>query len=466
MRGKVEALGGMDEPPRLPRALGFSDLVLFKVVAIVNFSLIPAVAIYGRTTFLFWLLAFAMFFVPSWVAVVRLARRYPGEGGVYLWARRQFGDLHGFLSGWCYWTNNLFYIPMQLVFIAGVAAFAAADPEGLVNDKRFVATIAFGWLVLATWANVRGLRVGKWVQNAGALATLSMGALIVFAAIGARAAGVAESPPLIHRFDWSMLPAFSIMCLSFVGVELASTMGDEIRHPGRDLPRAAALAGVIALVGYLAVTAAVLALVPWRELGAIQGLMQALRQGAARAGLEWMIAPLAVVTALSVGGAAAAWFAGSARIPFVAGVDRALPAAFARIHPRWGSPHVALIANAALSGLLTAVALTGSSVAEAYRQLLSSTVVIQMIPFLYLFLGLARLREPGRTAPLMGWLGLLATGLALVVAFVPPDDVASAAWFEAKMVLGVLLTLGVGLALHWRSGRERSAQSGDALEAT
>jgi glutamate:GABA antiporter len=429
----------------LPRALGMRDLVFLKIAAIINFSLVPAVAVFGRLTLAFWALAFLLFFVPSLVAVLTLARRYPGEGGVYLWARRQFGELHGFLSGWCYWTNNLFYIPMQLIYIAGVAAFAAVDPERLGNDKAFVSAVAFGWLALATAANVRGLRVGKWVQNLGAFGTALMGLLIVAAGIAAWSSGVAERPPLSGGFGWTMLPAFSVMCLSFVGVELASTMGDEIVRPERNLPRAAILAGVIALVSYVAVTWAVLALVPWRELGAVQGLMQAVERGASRAGMGWIVAPLGLLTALSVGGSASAWFAGSARIPFVAGQGGELAGALGKVHPRWGSPHVALIANAALSAVLTAFTFAGSTVSEAYQQLLKSTVVIQLIPFLYLFAGLIRLAGGASGSGLLGWVGLLATAFAMAMSLLPPPEVSNVVLFEAKTIAGIALTLGVGL---------------------
>ena len=439
--------------PHLPKALGRGDLVLLGVAAIVNFGLIPAVSVFGRATILVWGLAFVAFFLPSMAAVLALSRRYPGEGGVYLWARRQFGELHGFLSGWCYWTNNLFYLPMQLIYIAGVAAFLGSDPKGLGGDKAFVAAIAFGWLALATAANVRGLKVGKWIQNAGAVGTLVLGGLIVLGAAWAAWTGTAERPPAVRELHWSMLPAFSVMCLAFVGIELASTMGDEIRRPERDLPWAVVIAGGIVLLSYVAVTAALLALVPWREITVVQGLMQALQRGAARAGLEWMVRPAALLTALSIGGSASAWFAGSARIPFVAGVDRDLPRALGRVHPRWGSPAVALVVNATVSAVLAGVALTGSTVAEAYQQLLGSTVIIQMIPFLYLFAGLIRLRETAALLRFLGWLGLASTGLGIVMAFLPPAEVANTALFEVKMVAGVLLTLGVGLVLHLRARR-------------
>jgi glutamate:GABA antiporter len=446
-------MAAKEAAPHLSRTLGMRDLVLLKVIAIVNFGLIPAVSVYGRATLVVWVLAFGVFFVPSVIAVLSLARRYPGEGGVYLWARHQFGELHGFLSGWCYWTNNLFYIPMQLVYIAGVAAFAGSDPERLGNDKGFVAAIALGWLVLATAANARGLRFAKWIQNVGAFSLLTLAALIVLAALSAWSSGVAEQPPRARSFEWSMLPAFSVMCLAFVGIELASTMGDEIVRPERNLPRAAAIAGLLTLLAYLIVTAALLALVPWREIGVVQGLMQALERGTARAGGRWIVAPAGVFTALAIGGSAAAWFAGSSRIPFVAGMGRELPAWLGKVHPRWGSPYTAILASGVLSAVLTGVALTGSTVTEAYQQLLNSTVVIQMIPFLYLFAGLIRLAGTGGFSRAMGGLGLLATVLAIVIAFIPPRAVGNVLWFEIKIAAGVLLTLGVGLAFYWKARR-------------
>jgi amino acid transporter len=160
---------------------------------------------------------------------------------------------------------------------------------------------------------------------------------------------------------------------------------------------------------------------------------------------------VALFTALSIGGSVSAWFAGSARIPFVAGVDRDLPPSLGRVHPRWGSPVTALVTNAAISAVLTAVALTGSTVAEAYQQLLGSTVVIQMIPYLYVFAGLIRLEGAGAFQRALGWLGLAATALGIVIVFVPPREVSHVWLFEVKLIAGVLITLGVGLVFYWRA---------------
>ncbi|MEO8681632.1 MAG: APC family permease, partial [Vicinamibacterales bacterium] len=377
---------------RIPRTLGLTDLVLLGTVAIVNVNTVPPVAGFGWATLVLWVIAWVAFFVPSAIAVLALSRRYPGEGGVYLWARRHFGDLHGFISGWCYWTNNLFYVPVLLVYLAGVIAFAGGTrTAALVDDKWFVAVIAFGWLAIITAANVRGMGVGKWINNIGGVGSGVTVVLVVAAAAVARWQGVATTTPVVAGSMLDMASGLGVMCFAFIGIELASTMADEIRHPARDVPRAIIITGAIALLSYLLVTDALLALVPSGELGAIQGVMQAVSRGAQAAGADWLVAPIAVVMAISIGGAASAWFAGPARIPFVAGLDSALPAALGRVHPRWGSPHVALITCAVLSALLTALSLTGSTVAEAYQVLLRATVVINLVPFVYTFLALLTL---------------------------------------------------------------------------
>jgi len=443
------------EPELIPRTLGRWDLVFLKVVAIVNINNVPPVAVYGWTSLLLWVLAFTTFFIPEAVAVVTLARRYPGEGGIYLWTRKEFGDLHGFLSGWCYWTNNLFYVPVLLIYMAGIFAFAGGEARAadLVNQRLFVAAVSFGWLAFIAAANVRGLTIGKWIQNVGALSAFASVALVMAAAAFASWAGVAQHAPRLTRVTWEMTTSFAVMCNALVGIELASTMGDEIRDQRRDLGPAIAIAGVVSIASYLLVTGAVLTLVPVDRLGVIQGVMQAVAAGANAAHADWIVVPLAIVMGLATGGAASAWFAGSSRIPFVAGLTSALPPALGRLHPRWGSPHVALVTCAVLAGFFTACSLAGSSVAEAYQVLLKSAVVIQLIPFMYLFLALVKTAGVSAASRAAGMLGFVTTLIGLGAAFLPTADVASVTMFEVKMVAGVAGPTALGWFLFKRAGR-------------
>ena len=102
------------------RALGRRDLVLLFVVAVFNLNVVPSIAANGGVTIWLWIISLLLFFFPQGIAVIELAHRYPGEGGVYLWAKEVFGDFHGFLSGWCYWTNNMLYVPTIMLYFVAV----------------------------------------------------------------------------------------------------------------------------------------------------------------------------------------------------------------------------------------------------------------------------------------------------------------------------------------------------------
>ena len=90
----------VDKQPHLKRVLGRGDLVLLFVVAVFNLNVVPSIAANGGVTVWLWIVSLILFFWPQGIAVIELAHRYPGEGGVYLWAKEVFGDFHGFLT----WT--------------------------------------------------------------------------------------------------------------------------------------------------------------------------------------------------------------------------------------------------------------------------------------------------------------------------------------------------------------------------
>ncbi len=439
----------MPEPsalPRVSRTLGLLDLVLLGTVAIVNVNTVSPVVRFGWATLALWVLAWAAFFVPTGVAVVELSRRYAGEGGIYRWMRCHFGDAHGFIAGWCYWINNLFYVPVLLVYLAGVVAYAGGTATASLAERPwFVAAIALAWLALMTAAHVRGLGLGKWLNNIGGVSSLATVAVLATAAAVARGQGTAERQPAAAGSVLDLLSGLGVMCFAFIGIELASTMADEMRRPERDLGRSIVNTGAIALAAYLLATDALLVLVPAGELGAIQGVMQAIARAAETTGASWLVAPAAVVLALAIGGAASAWFAGPARIPFVAGQSSALPRALGRVHPRFGSPHLALLVCAALSAALTAFSLLGSSVAEAYQVLLRATVVLNLEPFVYLFLALLTLAAAGTRARVAGAVGALVTTAGILAAFVPDREVGSVLVFELKLLAGVAAPVGLGL---------------------
>src|ERR1700722_15273976 len=186
----------MESPPRLVRALGVLDLTWLYLVAVVNLNLVPVVASEGLRIMWLWGAAILFFFVPQGICVIELARRMPGEGGLYLWTKEAYGDFHGFLCGWCYWMTNMFFVPSLLFAVAGVIGYiAGGSAAAKINESRtlfFLLPVSLLWITI--YANVRGLGVGKWVNNIGGIGALVIGgALMIMAAIV-----VAEHRGVLH----------------------------------------------------------------------------------------------------------------------------------------------------------------------------------------------------------------------------------------------------------------------------
>src|SRR6516164_9099262 len=119
----LSVAGERDDAPRLRRSLGTLDLVLMSVAAIISFRWLSIAAQIGPSSLTLWVLGMLTFFVPSALTVLELSSRVPGEGGIYIWSKAAFGELHSFVVGWSYWVSNLVFFPSLLLFIAGVLLY-------------------------------------------------------------------------------------------------------------------------------------------------------------------------------------------------------------------------------------------------------------------------------------------------------------------------------------------------------
>src|SRR6202008_3877063 len=159
-----------------------------------------------------------------------------------------------------------------------------------------------------------------------------------------------------------VLNSFGVICFGLVGLELASVMGDEIENPQRILPGAVAWGGVLSGLLYIGATLTLLIAVSKQDISVLQGIVQAVSHMAGRVGSSWIVAPFAFLLSISIAGIGSAWLAGSARIPFVAGLDSYLPSWLGRVHPQYGPPYAALIVHALVSAFLVLISLFGSGV--------------------------------------------------------------------------------------------------------
>jgi amino acid transporter len=406
---------------------------------------------------------------------MELSSRYPQEGGMYVWTKRAIGEFPGFMTGWTYWASNLPYYPAVLYFAASNALYIGpASWRSLANNKTYFLLFALLGLALGTFLNVIGLSVGKWLHNLGAIGTwLPIAILFAIAATAWHRFGsatkftVASMTPHMHFRDVLFM---ATIVFALGGSESASFLGDEVKDARRNLPRGLLAGGAFVTSGYILGTVAVLIALPASQVSGLQGIMQAISQSSERVGFSGIVPLAALLITVSNLGALGAWLAVSARLPFVAGLDRYLPSAFAQVHPKWGTPFVALLVQAACGVIFIVLGQAGTSVYGAYEVLVSMGIITYFIPYLFVFASLIRLqREPpgpevmhipgGRPAALaVGVLGFTTTLVTIAFSVIPADDEPHKVFAIVKIVGLTALLLAVGVfAFAW--GKSHAAQN-------
>jgi len=451
---------------QLRKAMGLGDLVLFYLVTALSLRWIATAAASGPSSLFIWVLGCIGYFIPLVFCVLELSSRMPDEGGIYVWTKHAFGEFAGFMTGWMYWTANLPYYPGLLYFAAGNILFAGGTRwQSLSTNGLYFIIFALAGLALGFILNIVGLDVGKWLHNLGALgAWIPALMLIIMGGMAWLRFGAAT------EFTWrTILPIanfknvlfWSTVAFAFGGMEGASTMSEEIQNARRNIPRALLAAGVIITMIYLAGTASVLVALPADEASGLQGFMQALSKVAERLGLAPVAPLVAILVTISSIGGVSAWFAASARIPFVAGVDRFLPQAFGRVHPKWRTPYVALAVQAVIAALFIFLGQAGTSVKGAYEFLVSVGVLSYFLPFVFMFTAMIRvqsepagpevMRVPGGrpVAIVLAVSGLLTTIISSVLACIPPADEPHKVLAVTKIVGSSAAMVGAGAVVYW-----------------
>jgi amino acid transporter len=225
-----------------------------------------------------------------------------------------------------------------------------------------------------------------------------------------------------------------------------------------------------------------------KNVNVLQGIVQAVTHMAEQVGLSKITIPFAVLLSLSIAGIGSAWTGGSARIPFVAGLDSYMPSWLGKVHPRYATPYAALIVQGIVSGLLVLgnfygwwfwnkfagflgllprLYLSPAGASEVFAKLLSLAVVLQLVPFVYAFGALVRFAvaestpkgQYGRTTLFVAGLsGLLTTVVGIALVFFPAQQITSLWSYEFWMVGGTVFFIGLAAFFFFVYGRRKAVE--------
>lgn len=386
--------------PRFRRVLRRLDMTLFTVCAILIIDQLAASAAIGVQSIFWWVLTFVLFFIPYGLITAELGSAYPEEGGIYAWVRRAYGERWAGRTAWLWWVNVAFWMPSVYILFAGILAELVAPDMSL--PAKLVITLGLTWLTVGI--SIVTLEVGKWVPNVGAAFKVA-----IMLAIGVGGIAYAARHGAANEFSirtlspsWGASFAFlPVIVYNFLGFELMSGAGEEMKNPARDVPRAIVTSGLVIAFFYILATVGILLALPVKEIGLIEGLPDTFSRlfGSSPAGSA-AVAILTVMALYTFVANMVTWTIGANRSAAEAAQRGDLPAIFAATHSRFRTPvSAAILTGVIASVVLILYAMLASSAEDLFWTIFAFSSVVFLLPYFLLFLSFLKLRQIDANTP-------------------------------------------------------------------
>ncbi len=423
----------------------------------------------GKAETLMWLGAMVLFYVPMAASVIGLNRVMPLEGGLYVWAHRAFGNLGGFLTAWNIWFYGiavtaaiLYLIPTELAYLIGPSA-------AWLPENRMAAVMIVTALVVAlTFAELRGLEIGKWIHNAGGIAIMIAFAGLICLGPWAilRHAPVHWTPLALEipSHDPRTLALFGQMLFgALCGLEYIAILAGESKSPERTITQSVWIASPIICAMFILGTGSVVAFVPRAEINFIAPIPQTFRVALGNVGIGNVLATAAILLVqIRLMGAVSLLMTGVSRLPLAVGWDELIPAWFTRLHPRWKTPANSILCTSVLILLLVVMANVGVHAQEAFQVLSNASLTHYEVAYIVMF-AIPLVGAAGLRRHLPAWLkwtsvvGLCATVFSLLISAYPFVDVVNPMAYAAKIVCTLVVSNLVAFSFY--KVRTRTAMS-------
>lgn len=275
-----------------------------------------------------------------------LGSKIPITGGVVEYSRKSLGNFMGFMTAWLYWNGC--WIGNATLFIVILKYLDAVFP--ILNNNPilgFLLCTAIIWIF--TYINIRGAKSAGIVGSI--LIALKLLILLLFISVSFGMFNIHNLEPLFPSGQGvSSIPmAAAVTFWAFEGIETASVASGEIKNPKRNVKLSTIIALILGLFFYLAITILSMGAMSHSSLAnSLDPLSQIM--GAAL-GNKYMVY-INIGIALSICGSSILWLLSTGRAAYAAGKEKLFPEVFSKLHPKYGTPYIALIIGSICINLL------------------------------------------------------------------------------------------------------------------
>lgn len=434
-------------------------------------------AVYGLVAVFLYVLPAIVFLLPQSLVSAELASGW--SGGVYRWVSEGISRPMGFLAVWCQFAMTIFYYPSLLGYVASTLAYVI-DPS-LAGNGIYVAIVIVVLYWSGVWVSSRGTSTVAGLSSGGLIiGTLIPGVILVglgfvFLAQGNPSAAPMDASHLLPQ--WAGLASLVLIVnnfLAYSGMEMNAVHVSKLRNPGKEFPKAMALAVVLVLLIFILPSLAISWVVPAKELSLTAGVMQAFDAVFAHFGVQWLTKIFGIMLVTASLGGMLAWLAGPSKgLLMISRENGYLPPFFQKLN-KHGVQQNILVVQGAVTTVIALLYAFIPNVSSAYWMLSVITTQVYLIVYLLMFVAAVRLRrlqpEHPRGFRVRGLIPLSVVGLAssaaaFLIGFVPPEQFnSSSPMVYVAIIGGGALVVGLVIPLLLLRFRRPSWKQADAVD--
>ncbi|GAB4582860.1 APC family permease [Nocardia sp. IFM 10818] len=445
--------GTASKPATATNYISWVTLALMTTSSVASLRASPTMAVYGLACVFLYLVPALLFLLPTAFVAAELASGW--AGGVYKWVGEGLSQPMGFLAVWCQFAMTIFYYPSLLAYVA--STFAYIINPSLAANGVYVAIVIITIYWAAVFVSSQGTKTVAGLSSMGLIiGTLVPGALLVILGFVFLAQGNEPAAPMdaAHLFPaWTGLASLVLIVnnfLSYAGMEMNAVHVSSLRDPGKEYPKAMAMAVGLVLIIFIVPAVVISWVVPAQNLSLTAGVMQAFDGFFNHFGIGFLTPVLGVMLVAAALGGMLTWLAGPSKgLLLIGRKEGYLPPVLTRVN-KHGVQQNMLVAQGIVTTLLALLYAFIPDVSSAYWILSVITTQVYLIMYVLMFAAAIRLRrnQPdhprGYRAPaliaLCG-LGTVSSVAAFLIGFVPPSQ------YGSGSALGYVLVIGLGMGI-------------------
>jgi len=441
------------------------QLSLFVLVMLITGSIdsirnLPVVALFGSQLIFFYIFSAIVFLIPVALVSAELSSTHLEHGGIYKWVSLAFGESFGFFAIWLQWINTMIWFPTVLSFLAGTLAYLV-DPA-LAHNKLYLILVICGTFWLVTLINLWGLKTSGWVATVATIVGMYIPMFLVFAL--AMLWIILGKPLQLHLTVHNLLPSFShskswialtAIITSYLGMELATVHVKSTNNSQKTFPIALSYSVVFIVVTMILGSLSIAFVLPKDQISLVDGIMQEFTVFFQMFHMDWMIPVIVVMILIGTAGGLINWIISPAKGLLQTVESGFLPQFFRKTNSHGVASRI-LIMQAVLVTLTCVVFLLMPSVNGSYWLLMDLSTQLYVLMYVIMFVAALVLRYKFADKPayfkipggkmgvwLVCLLGLIGSGIALAVGFIPPTgiNVGSAMHYEVLFLGGMLVLI-------------------------